>query len=712
MSRVLRFLPTALAAASLAACGSTSGLVDDLRKIEVDPSSRDISVDPGTIAVGDTKTLPFTVINTGKTQLCISAVTLATGPKTAAEAADPDGPAFRLATPGPAKGSPVCIAPAGQGTPALPDSYRINVIFKRYDDAEAREATLTIVNDDNLDVTLQNYTIQLRSTVCNSTLDVPESIDFGNPTKDNPSIEKPLDLTNGGSCKIAIDGFRIDGDKNFTLTIDGTPYTSEQNPGEVKFDPTLVVDALSSAQWKVRFDAKTGDPATATLTVHTSEPSAPGGHAVKLVVNGSGPKLTVVPSPIEFGGKVIGQPGRIDVTLNSVGTEPVEVTALAFKAPASGFFKLLPDKLSTGKLPITDNPATKLTIGPSGSETFTVEYTPTAQNPVDPKSGQVLLDADTLVVANNTFYGALEVQTSGFGLPKECPLPVITTEEGEEVLPQTVLHLHGDQSLPAAGAIQSWNWSVQQPPENNFSLVPSASFKNPTHEENVAGEYTYCLDVCDAQYCSNDPQCHTTACKVVVVVPSQAIHVELTWDTPADLNKTDTGSDAGADMDLHFAHPYASGPDIDGDLKPDPWFDTTYDCFWFNPKPQWESLSADGSYDPRLDRDDTDGWGPENINLDQPVSGRVYHVGVHYWNDHGMGLSYPWVKVYIWGKLAWQRNLKDDGIKVLRCDLWDVGTIDWPSGTFTPRVQADGSPKITHHYLNPAFVQISGGSCD
>ena len=102
-------------------------------------------------------------------------------------------------------------------------------------------STLTILNDDNQDVTLQHYTIQLKSSVCNSTLDVPETLDFGSATQQNPTLEKPLDLTNGGSCKITVDWIELEGDKNFTATINGTPYTSEQNPGQVKFDPALVV---------------------------------------------------------------------------------------------------------------------------------------------------------------------------------------------------------------------------------------------------------------------------------------------------------------------------------------------------------------------------------------------------------------------------------------------------------------------------------------
>jgi hypothetical protein len=44
--------------------------------------------------------------------------------------------------------------------------------------------------------------------------------------------------------------------------------------------------------------------------------------------------------------------------------------------------------------------------------------------------------------------------------------------------------------------------------------------------------------------------------------------------------------------------------------------------------------------------------------------------------------------------------------------MWEVATIEWDSGKVTQVKNPDGSLKITHKYLNPAFVQIGGGGCD
>ena len=185
-----------------------------------------------------------------------------------------------------------------------------------------------------------------------------------------------------------------------------------------------------------------------------------------------------------------------------------------------------------------------------------------------------------------------------------------------------------------------------------------------------------------------------------------------TWDTPGDPNQFDEGPDMGSDMDLHFTHPFATGPDLDGNGEPDGWFDLTHDCFSYNPNPEWESMNPNVSDDPSLDRDDTDGAGPENVNLDMPVDGREYRIGVHYWDDHGFGPSYPTVKCWIAGQQVFEKNLKELEVAMVTCDMWDVATIQWKSGQFTSIQNAQGGLKITPCYRNPTFVEIAGDTCD
>lgn len=290
-----------------------------------------------------------------------------------------------------------------------------------------------------------------------------------------------------------------------------------------------------------------------------------------------------------------------------------------------------------------------------------------------------------------------------------CPEPVIQVKPGPVVSMGTTVYLDGTGSIPESGAMVTYLWSVHQPPQHGLNLVPSMSFPKPTHLASYPGVYRYCLDVWDEAHGSKELECLSTACVEVKVSLEYAIEIELTWETPGDLNQFDGGPHAGSDMDLHFAHPFATGPDLDGDGKPDGWFDLAYDCFWFNPSPGWESMNPNVADDPGLVLDDDDGAGPEIVLLDVPGE-RIYKVGVHYWNDHGFGPSYPRVRIYIFGKLVFDMDLYDTH-PMETCDLWEVATIDWPSGEVAPILHKNGDPKIIGSYANPAFVQYGGTNC-
>jgi len=272
---------------------------------------------------------------------------------------------------------------------------------------------------------------------------------------------------------------------------------------------------------------------------------------------------------------------------------------------------------------------------------------------------------------------------------------LVKCQEGDEVIPGTVLHLQGDQSYSSNGQIDKWEWGVEQPPGSTSSFVPSHTVPNPSFETGVAGVYTFHLTVWDE---INTPSCFPASYEVVVI-PDEAIQVELMWHTPEDPDETDTGPEAGADLDLHFLHPWAEGVDADLDGVPDGWFDIPFDCFWFNPHPQWGTYDPAIDDDPVMQNDDTDGAGVEVTTLDLPESAE-YRVGVHYWDDHGYGASYATVRVYIYAQLVFEVA----NLSLVESDLWEVCTVEWPSGKVNVVTDDLGQYKITPKYANPLFA--------
>lgn len=141
---------------------------------------------------------------------------------------------------------------------------------------------------------------------------------------------------------------------------------------------------------------------------------------------------------------------------------------------------------------------------------------------------------------------------------------------------------------------------------------------------------------------------------ITVNIPTYGIRIELTWDTD------DT------DFDSHLIRPggdYWNIPD---------------DCFYQNAHPDW-GLSGVTEDNPSLDQDDTDGYGPENITLEQPYEEGTYHYMVHYYGDHGHGPATVTVRIWINDVLVaeYSKLMYDD-------EVWDCAYIDWPSGNVTP----------------------------
>ena len=281
--------------------------------------------------------------------------------------------------------------------------------------------------------------------------------------------------------------------------------------------------------------------------------------------------------------------------------------------------------------------------------------------------------------------------------PWDGPTPVVKIQEGAEVIPQTKLHLIGSQSVSPGSSITAYQWSVVQPLGSQSVFLPSATAPDPTFEVNVAGTYVFSLDVWD----DLGAKSQQPAMMTVDVTPNEAIHVELLWHNPTDPDETDEGPEAGADLDLHFLHPLAvqpGEPDVDGDGEPDGWFNQPFDCFWFNGFPDWGSLDPLTDDDPGLDRDDTDGAGPENINLNIPEA-LTYRVGVHYWSDHNFGAALAIVLVYINGALVWESQVTE----LTQLDLWEVVDITWTGDPAEPALLSTADAEIIPNYKHPLF---------
>jgi hypothetical protein len=272
---------------------------------------------------------------------------------------------------------------------------------------------------------------------------------------------------------------------------------------------------------------------------------------------------------------------------------------------------------------------------------------------------------------------------------------VIRCQEGDRVRPLTTLHLSGLDSITYGSAINHWEWHVQAPKHSGSSLQPDAYSAEPTFLVDVAGGYVFSLRVCnETRMCSVHRAYHE-----VIVLPDSDIYVEVSWTGATCACDPDLLDGKSADLDLHFLHPWASGPDLDGDGEPDGWFDHRYDCFWFNPNPDWGSMFPAEADDPALVAGDTETCTMEAVALNHPEPDSVYRIGVHYWRDRELGPVLATVRVYVFAALVFEAA----DVLLKEKDLWEVATISWPLGKVTSVTTPEGTHKITHHYDNPYF---------
>lgn len=314
------------------------------------------------------------------------------------------------------------------------------------------------------------------------------------------------------------------------------------------------------------------------------------------------------------------------------------------------------------------------------------------------------------------------------GVTTNCATPFISCDEGEEVVPQTPIHLDASDSLVMQGLGLTYTWTCTAQPAGTdaYAFSPSAhaqkvSFgavtstpNGPQVQLNVVGTYTFRLTVTDS---NGKPGCGPTQ-YTVQVIPETGMHLQLLWDTPNDTDKTD---DSGADLDLHLAHPDAEKaeictnpakicgakpcpcqPDNDKDGVADPWFAPVFDCYWFNPLPNWGDPGS-GADDPFLALDDTNGWGPENLDLLNPQA-VLYRVGVHYWDAHSFGDSTATVTVWLD-----QAAIGTFTQKLTQCDFWWVKRVDYAQKQLVDFPNGGPNGFVTPAYSSPLLASM--GMC-
>ncbi len=389
-----------------------------------------------------------------------------------------------------------------------------------------------------------------------------------------------------------------------------------------------------------------------------------GAEVLEIPLSGStqAPCLLLVDGPrVDFGVRVIGEVSYRDVPIANCGNAPLVIDRFApgegaaLLGETGGAFVLDPgdpaDASGTLDAPIV--------IEPGDSDVLLIGFAPDAEQPY---SGRAFIHS------NDPAAPVSELLLSGRGTYIPCPVASASARVRDgggpaavqvEAAPLQTIVFDASDSFAEGSEVAEYKWEIIASPQDSAAALREVQNEpgNDARRElflDLAGTYVVELEVANA---FGALSCEPTTV-TILAVPQETVHIQLVWTNPDDPDEQDL---SGADVDLHLVK-----------MGQGTWFDPIWDTYYRNPAPVWRPEH------PSLDIDDTNGHGPENINMDDPGDCAWFAVGAHYFQDHGYGTAYVTVRIYLENVLVFElpnQPLYRTG------EFWDVARIHWPTGT-------------------------------
>lgn len=461
----------------------------------------------------------------------------------------------------------------------------------------------------------------------------PSALDFGEVTVGQTAARTVL-LRNTGTVTLEVTGIEVA--PSFSLR--GAKGSLEG----------VRITAGSNIELEVLFLAMEEGEKTGTITVYFEKAEA------VLEVRAVGvadlvPDLKLEPTSLSFGTVEVGTESVLDFVIRNAGTAPGSVASAALEVSGALGSPFDLQAGEGGSLP-------SLTIEPGQSAPFRAVFKPLYEGPV----------ADVMIFTGVGRAQTLRLTLQGNGAPARGGLVCTPSslnfgpvERGQVASQEITCRASGGIARFVGASFPTTQnlFQVPTPPAtSDLAEGDILSFYAEMHAEGVPAVHNTVLTVqFDGAQGLETVEIPVRGEVIPPPVTATAMSIKLEWNT----NFTD--------VDLHLVRPGAAMWEQPGD------------CYFGNRSPDW-GVQDDPTDDPFLDKDDVDGYGPEEINLNVAAPGN-YLVYAHYYSDNSIGPSTASVQIFLAGTQVGTFN------RQLGCDQsWLVGTINWngSSGTFTP----------------------------
>ncbi|MEM1349522.1 MAG: choice-of-anchor D domain-containing protein, partial [Myxococcota bacterium] len=542
--------------------------------------------------------------------------------------------------------------------------------------ASANEAILRIQNSSarpelrQLDVPVTTLSNPPALVALPSTLVFPR-------LREGDSAEGKVLIRNEGTSDLIIYALETDGSEDyrpfnwptsseFPITLkplpDDTSTLSDVELADYQLELTVEYRAIGQ-------DADRGDilvTSNDTSGGALPEDSSRGVQRIPIEANANAPCIFVASTAVNIGQVPIGDSKSTPVSIRNCGQQPLSISAIRLtKNSDDSEFALDLRGNDNDNDGLLDR---SIEILPDQEEDFFVDYIPAGDGT---DSGEIVIGS------NDPRRPELTLTLRARGSDGECPVAQAggyvlgqgtTPRKDISSIPLETIVLDASSSTDPDGFIPNeranYVWTVLEAPSDypgvDGAIQPLASSPDDYTRQEIrlllAGSYRFQLEVIDNQGfrssgCGDAPPQIVN----VLAVPNEKILVELTWTNPEDPDEADGD---GSDVDLHMVK-----------MGPGRWFEAPYDTYFQNKEPLWSPEQ------PSLDIDDTDGGGPENVQLDNPGNCEWYAVGVHYFRQF-FGTAYVTIRIYIDSNLVFE----EINVPLERTNqFWDVARIHWDS---------------------------------